>query len=204
MKKALFISWFITALIACNNHTVTETNPGETTKKDSAEATPDTSGFFPVAAFIGGEIKTIDSFQLPLTKTITINNKPKVFPVSDEEFRALAKNFTEPDVNSPELAKHYTKSNIADESIPSITLSFTANDNTVPVRKVDVYVKPDPASTDKVSAIYIEKSFTSGDTIVNQRLYWKAGRNMQITTEKIINNKTLPLQQVKVVWDPND
>jgi hypothetical protein len=198
MKQSLFVILAIAGFIACKNHTPTNT---EATQKDTSTAA---KSFFPVVDFIGGEMKMVDSLQLPLTKTVTINKKEKLTQLSDAEFHMLAKNFTEPDINTSALRRFYTESSIADESIPSISFTYTATDTALPIQKVNVFVKPDPIENDKVRGIYIEKVFRNGDTAIQQKLYWKAGRNMQIITEKRIGDKHLPAEQVKVVWDPTE
>lgn len=201
MKHPLFFVLALAGFIACKNNTAATTEAPATTQKDSSTVQ---KAFFPIVDFIGGEMKMVDSLQLPLTKTITINKKEKLTRLSDEEFRLLAKNFTEPDINSPALKQFYTESSIADESTPSISFTYTTTNTSLVIQKVNVFVKPDPIDNDKVRGIYIEKVFKSGDTLIQQKLYWKAGRNMQINTEKRIGDKLLPAEQVKVVWDPSE
>jgi hypothetical protein len=200
MKQYLF-TLAATCLLACNNPPSEKASTEEPTQKDS---TVNTQGFFPITDFIAGEMRIIDSLQLPLTKSVTINKVTKQFPVTDAEFKWLAKNFLQPDINDPALKAHYTESSIADQSIPSIALTYTTTDQSLPVKKVTVFIKPDPVSNDKVSGIFIEKAYSSGDTAINQKLYWKAGRNMQITTEKALQGKALPVEQVKIIWDPTE
>lgn len=184
---------------SCKNHgsTPEKTIPGP--KTDSVITAQD---FFPVADFIGGQIKMIDSLQLPLSKSVTINNKTKLEAVTDQEFKSLALNFSQPDINAPGLKIKYKETSIADQSIPSVTLTYSTADTSLQVQKISVFIKPDPVANDKVNAIYIEKLFTKGDTIFNQKLYWKTGKNFQITTEKKTGGKLLPVEQVKVIWDP--
>jgi hypothetical protein len=200
MKQYLF-TLAATCLLACNNHTAEKTSTEEPTQKDS---TVNTQGFFPITDFIAGEMRVIDSLQLPLSKSVTINKVTKQFAVTDAEFKWFAKNFLQPDINDPALRTHYTESSIADQSVPSIALTYTTTDQSLPVKKINVFIKPDPVSNDKVSAIFIEKAYNNGDTAISQKLYWKAGRNMQVTTEKVFRGKALPVEQVKIIWDPTE
>ena len=41
----------------------------------------------------------------------------------------------------------------------------------------------------------------TGDTLVLQKMYWKAGRNFQIITRTNVHGKPFADKQVKVVWD---
>ena len=120
---------------------------------------------------------------------------------SPEELRELAQSFRQPDINDPAVKKRYVQTNIADQSVPSVTLSFTTKDTALPIQKIEVYIKPDPVNSDKVTGIYMEKMFSRNDTSFNQKLYWKTGKNMQVNTEKQAKGKTLPVEQIKLIWD---
>lgn len=153
--------------------------------------------------YIGGQLKMIDSLQLPLSMAVTVNNKTKYTIATDKELRQWASNFQQPDINDPVLRNQYKETNIADESGPSVSLIYTALNNVLPVQKINVFIKPDPVQNDKVTGIYIEKSFVVADTLFNQKLFWKAGKSLQVTTEKKANGIAFPPEQVKLTWDPS-
>jgi len=185
---------------SCNNNSPIPAN-AKTEVKDSTGTPHD---FFPVPDYIGGQLKIIDSLQLPISKTVIINNNSKLSVATDKELSELAQNFRQPDINAPDLKKFYKQTSIADQSIPSVTLIFTTADTTLPIQKINVYIKPDPVENDKVTGIYMEKIFSRNDTSFNQKLYWKTGKNMQVITEKKVKGKTLPVEQVKITWDYTD
>ena len=209
--KHLFAALLISSsLFSCKNHSANN----EPTAGDSAAAmTADSSSsmaadtatqaFFPVTDFIGGQIKMVDSLQMPISKSITINHKTTLAPpMNDAEFKTLAAAFLQPDISDPSLKKFYKESSYADQSIPSIVLSYTTTDPALEIKKIDVIITPDPIKSDKVRTIYMEKQRVAGDTIIRQKLYWKANRNFQVITEKQVGKTLLPAEQVKVVWDP--
>jgi len=199
MKYIVFAITVVIATSSCNN------NPPKADNKLSpaADSTVGTaqSDFFPIPDYIGGQLKIIDSLKLPVSKTVTINNVPRLSESSLQELRELAQNFRQPDINDPAIKKQYTETSIADQSTPSVTLIFTTKDTSLPIQKIEVYVKPDPVNTDKVTGIYMEKIFSRNDTGFNQKLYWKTGKNMQVNTEKQVKGKTLPVEQIKLTWD---
>jgi len=179
--------------------------PGNT----ASTATPDSlakdstvapASFFPVADYIGGQLKIIDSLQLPISKTVTINNHEVLSGANDAELRSQAQQFRTPDINDPAIKSRYTQTSIADQSVPSVTLIFSTTDTSLEVQKINVYVKPDPVNNDKVTGIYMEKHFYRADTLFNQKLIWKTDKNMQVITEKKLNGKTLPVEQLKITW----
>ncbi len=195
MKYILFV--LAAGLMAACNNPSASTSPAKTASKDSVAAP---EFFFPVPDYIGGQIKMIDSLQLPMSKTVTINSKPTLSAVTDAEMRNLAQQFREPDINNPALKPKYTQTSIADQSVPSVTLIFSTADTTLELQKINVYIEPDPVKNDKVTGIYMEKHFVRNDTIINQKLYWKTDKNMQVVTEKRVNAKTLPVEQIKITW----
>ncbi len=185
-------------LTACNHNA----KPASAaTEKDSIPQ----QDFFPVAEYIGGQLTLIlDTFRFPLTKTITRNGKSNLTSATDQELRQWAESFRKPDINDSSLRIFYKETSIADQSNGSVTLDYATTNNSLPVQKIDVYIQADPVQNDKVTGIYIEKYFLLGDTSCSQKLYWKTGKNMQVFTEKKINNKLLPLEQVKITWDGSE
>ena len=186
-------------LIACNN-----TSPSSATQTIQKDSIPP-QDFFPVSEYIGGQLTLIlDTFRFPLTKTITIGGKSKLSSATDEELRQWAQYFRQPDINDSSLRKLYKETNIADQGTASVTLDYTTTNNSLPVQKIEVYIKADPVENDKVTGVYIEKNFSVGDTSFNQKLYWKTGKNMQVFTEKKVKDKLLPVEQVKITWDGSE
>ena len=199
MKYTILAIAIALVICSCNNNA-----PKTDTKlTKAADSTIDTAqqDFFPIPDYIGGQLKIIDSLKLPVSKSVTINNVPKLSESSLQELRELAQNFRQPNINDPAVKKQYTETSIADQSTPSVTLIFTTKDTSLPIQKIEVYVKPDPVNTDKVTGIYMEKIFSRNDTSFNQKLYWKTGKNMQVNTEKQVKGKTLPIEQIKLTWD---
>jgi len=198
--KYIIVAFAIALLmIACNNSSKPVT-AGAGTKDSTAE-----QEFFPVPEYVGGQLTIIiDSFRYPLTKTITIGGKSQLSAATDEELRQWAGYFRQPDISDPAIRKFYKETSIADQSNASVTLDYASVNTSLPVQKIDVYIKADPVNNDKVTGVYIEKNFSRNDTSFNQKLYWKTGKNMQVITEKKVKDKLLPLEQVKITWDPSE
>ena len=131
MKYTLFVLIAGLLITACNN------NNSDKTKNDAVAPNPEQS-FFPVPDYIGGQLKIIDSLQLPISKSVTINNNIKLSVATDQELRELAANFRQPDISSPSLKKLYRETSIADQSVPSVTLIYTATDTSLEIQKINV------------------------------------------------------------------
>jgi hypothetical protein len=199
MKYTVAAFLAITLLMTACKSNPSKNTPAVTIAKDSVAAQ---QSFFPVPDYIGGQLKMIDSLHLPLRMTFkSVGAKDRTRNVSIHELRDLAQNFRQPDISDPALKKFYTETNIADRSIPSVTLIYATTNNTLPIQKINVFIKADPVENDKVTGIYMEKIFSRNDTIFSQKLYWKTGKNMQVITEKQIKGITMPVEQVKIIWD---
>ncbi len=198
MKYTLFVILAGLLIASCNNNTPKTIAVEKSNAKDSSASQGD---FFPVSDYIGGQLKMIDSFKLPISTTVIINKDTALYAATKEELVAMAKKFQEPDITTAALKSQYKETSIADQSVPSVMLIYTTSDTTLTVQKIIVYLKPDPVKSDKVTSIYIEKSFTTNDTLFNQKLYWKTDKNLQVVTEKKIGSKSLPVEQRKITWD---
>ncbi len=155
---------------------------------------------FPVSAFVAGQLHVVDSLQLPVVKYTTTNNSTDTALISTLEMITLAKEFTEPDITDPQLKKFYRESSFADQSVPSVTFTYSTPNPDLEIQRVDVIIQPDPVRNDKVSSIYIEKKTRSQDTLIDKKLYFKANRNFQIITQAQAGGQ-VSVSQLKVVWD---
>ena len=156
---------------------------------------------FPVALFFQEQIRIVDSLQLPTVKVTVSNGKRSMEAISMEEFKSLAQEFITADISDPSLKNVYTESSFADQSIPSITLTYSTPDSSREVQRLDVIIDPDPVREDRVKTIYIEKRHTHADTAVQKKLYWKANENFQVLTSKYLPGKKPVVTQVKVSWN---
>lgn len=200
MKYALLL--VVIALVTACNPPVNKTDATNTPA--TADSSVNTS-FINVSDYIGGQVTLIvDTFRYPLTKTVTINGKSTLSGATDDEFRALAAQFRNPNIADSSLKKFYKETSIADQSNAMITFEYVSTDPSLPVQKIDVYIKADPVEADKITSVYIEKNFAKGDTSFSQKLYWKTAKNAQIITEKKLAGKSLPVEQVKIMWDPSE
>jgi hypothetical protein len=198
MKKP-FSFLLVIALLSCNE-------PGATNQTSQKEPPTDTTvnSFFPVADYIAGQIKVIDSLQLPVSKKTTIGKTESLTAADTKDLIELARQFQSPDFTKPGIRDAYKETSFADQSIPSVTFNYTTTDTAAAFQRVDVIINPDPVKADQVRSIYMEKNTRAGDTLILQKLYWKADKHMLIITGKRLGNLSLPIQQVKLTWDPTE
>ncbi|TAH03007.1 MAG: hypothetical protein EAZ16_08450 [Sphingobacteriales bacterium] len=198
MKKMLFYAIAI-GLFACNQ-------PGNNkqTTENNELADTNTHNFFPVANYIAGQIKVIDSLQLPISKKITVGKSESIMAADIKDLIEQANQFQNPDFTQPGIRERYKETSFADQSIPSVTFNYTTTDTAAAFQRVDVIISPDPVKADKVRSIYMEKYFFLADTSIQQKLFWKADKHLLVITEKKIAGQILPVQQLKLTWDPTE
>lgn len=176
--KYLQYSIFLLLLAACNNQTPkTEANQG--TAIDTANPNVD---FFPVADYIKSQVRMVDSMQFPVMKTTIVGKDSTPASIKQDEFSKFAAAFYTPDISDAGIKKDYKETAFADQSIPSVTFTYTTKNTSLEIQRLDVLVRPDPVQSDKVRTIYIEKFFEKGDTSFSQKLFWRADKNCQIIT----------------------
>ncbi|KIC92355.1 hypothetical protein [Flavihumibacter sp. ZG627] len=177
-----------TLLGACNN----------TEKKDAAA---EEKSYFPVNAYISSELKKIDSLQLPVVRYESAYGKTDTLPMTTAECKAMAEAYLDQDITDPALRDKYEESSFADQSIPSINFTYLTKDSSLPLKRVDVVLKPDPERTEKVISVFMDKVYQRGDTLINEKLFWKAERYYQFIRTHQLPGAEPVLSQTKVVWD---
>jgi len=159
--------------------------------------------FFPVGDYIMTEILRVDSLPIAIVRYTTQNGRTDSAFISPAEFNNLAKQFLVTEFRDGSFQKKYRESSFMDKTTQSVTFTYSTPDMDLPLQRVDVLAAPGPShnGTNQVKSIYLEKTFTSGDTLVLQKMFWKADRNFQIITRTNVHGKPLADKQVKVVWD---
>lgn len=159
---------------------------------------------FPVNSFLKDQVHIVDSLKLPVHKYITVDDKTDSALISREEFDSLANEFIEHDINNPTIKKFYKETSFADQSIPSVTFTYSTINKDLPLQRVDIIVNPDPILNDQVKSVYLEEIFSTRDTSVIKKLYWKTNKYFQIITSKQASGQPATFSEVKVAWDADD
>jgi hypothetical protein len=187
---------------ACGNPVKSSSN---TTADADSVARKDSmsNAFFPVGDYLRTEILQVDSTPVAITRyTVQQDKKDSAF-ISPAEFNKLAAAFLLPEFGDSIFEKKYQESSFIDKVTRSSTFMYSTTDRSLPLQRVDVVTVPGNTSN-RVKSIYLEKSSISGDTVVMQKMFWKAGRNFQIITQTNVHGKPAANRQLKVVWDAGE
>ena len=200
--KFLAIAAFMAMLVcSCNGPEQNQPASQDTTSKAGTPKADTSKTYIPVADYLRDEIKKIDSLPVGILKRLTIGDKTDSGYIKPPEFRQLAAQFISPELEKGKFEQSFTESSFYDQSTELLTFTYQSTDPASIVRRVDVLISPSLA-LDKIRSIYLEKAWRSGDTAINSKLYWKAGTSFQVATEKVAAQQLLPMEQLKVIWDP--
>jgi hypothetical protein len=180
--------------ISCKNKAPEPITPA--TETDST-----TRSYLPVADFIKGDIKRVDSFAGGILKKVRMSGKKDSAYIQAPQFNQLASQFLVPELDSTSFHQHFSESSLMDETSQMLNFIYTAKEGDWPLQKVIVYIKPSLA-TDKVSRIYMERVVSSGDTLVQQKLTWKLEEYFYILTIRQPKAGPTVTSMEKVIWDP--
>jgi hypothetical protein len=158
---------------ACGNHQ----QPVNPSQQDSLQQTDSSkNSFIPVAEFLETEILHVDSVPLALRKYTTVNGRTDSAFIEVPEFNRLALQFLPTGLHDGSFEKNFTETSFMDKSTRSIMFTYSTTIKDQPLRRVDVQTIAGNGSQ-KVKSIYLEKNRVSGDSLILEKLYWRAGKS---------------------------
>lgn len=166
MKNLLFASLLFIA--ACSSSKTNDETDGDVNKT-----------FFPIAGNINAELKALDTLPVAIIKYTTEGDRSDTTIADKAELKKMAALLTSPDISSPELKKYYKEAVFMDNTINTVTMSYSTRSETPEVRKIEVMIHPE---NEQVKSIYVEKQARNGDTTITRKMVWTPKRNLQIIT----------------------
>jgi hypothetical protein len=158
------------------------------------------NAFFPVAEYLEAEILHVDSSLLALHKFTTRNGHTDSAFIQLAEFNQLALQFVPAELADSSFEKNFTETAFQDKATQSITFTYSTANKDMGLQRVDVTTIPG-LRAQQVKSIYLEKNRTAGDSLIVQKLFWRAHRSFEIATLVQVKGAPAGEQQVKVVWD---
>jgi hypothetical protein len=171
MTRYFFIA-VILFLNACNNSE-------EKTTASNNPTTEEKPSFFPVTAYLKGQIREIKEKGITPIKYITINNHTDSVFVTFAELDEVLKEFLHPEIDSANLIPFFTESKFLDQSINAFTFTYEPKPQTpdsIPLTHWDVYIEPEIS---KVKRIYLVKRAGQNKTL---QLTWQSKQWCKTTT----------------------
>jgi hypothetical protein len=159
--------------------------------------------YLPITDLIKNDIVKVDTYAGGiLKKNNTAGRKDSAY-IQPAEFHKLAGQFLLPELDSASFHDHFTEHSLMDETTEMLNFIYTAKDPGSSLKNVMVYLQPTLAA-DQVKRIYMERSFNSGDTTIEQKLTWKMMEYFYVVTIRQPKNGPAVTSMEKVIWDPQD
>lgn len=161
--------------------------------------------FFPVSAYLKGEVSRLDKSLNSFYKVETTDNKSDTVPISSAQAKQLAGDFYAlPDIGSDKLKNDYDITHTYDDALNAFVFMFTTKEDH-PVQREDVVLDPQPDEKGnyKIISIFAELWQNSGDSSIRKNMLWNAGKNFQITTVTDVGG-TEKTKKLQVFWNGFD
>ena len=170
-------------LLACNSSEETHDN------KDVS--------FFPIAGNINAELKELDSLPIGIIKYVQTGQVQDTIIASKKEVHDVATEMIDPDISSEALKKYFVETVFYDKTSNSLTMSYTTTSDKPVIRKIDVIISQE---TDKLRSIYVERLEKHGDTVINKRMVWTPGKNVQVIAIANISGQPEMVRTTRYQW----
>jgi hypothetical protein len=185
-------------LSACSNHS--QPAPSQSDSLARADSGTAKNAFFPVADFMEAEIRAVDSSLLALKKFTIRNGRTDSVFLQVPEFNQLAGQFVPQELADSSFEKNFTETAFQDKSTRSITFTYAPSNPNTELQRVDVLTVPG-RQAQQVRSVYLEKVRKSGDSVILQKMFWRAQRNFEIATLIRVKGIQTGEEQIRVVWD---
>lgn len=153
-----------------------------------------------MAEVLESEILYVDSMPLALHKFVTQAGHTDSSFIRVPEFNALALQFLCPEFHDGSFERDFTESSFIDRDTRAVTFTYSTPNRSLSLQRVDVIAIPQGAAH-RMKSVYLEMNRVSGDSVILQKMYWRAARNFEVVSLIRIKGKPPVEQQLKVVWD---
>jgi len=186
----------LTILYSCSNKKEEAASINKTTASDSVQV-----HFFPVTAFIKGQLMELDSIQLTPLQVITQAKKIDSNWISKKDIRPLLQDFISSEINETNMLEFFNVTKFNDQSTGAITFTYNPKTNLpdrIELRHWDVYITPE---TGRVRKVYMVKNIIRKSENFTLQLTWDTEKSARITT--ILNHtdgKSEIIKDEKLIW----
>lgn len=179
-------------LFSCNNSGKTDSVAVERNIEKNQK-------FFPVTAYLKGEIYNIKKAGINPLKFTTINNQTDSVWLKIEELDTAVSEFLHPEINDTNLISLFTEKSFLDQTINAVTFTYDATislPDSMLLKHWDVYIDP---QSNNVKRIYLVKEISKSKTL---QLTWVSNKWCKITSiitdEKGVSKIE---KEEKLIWD---
>lgn len=176
--------------LACGG---THTDTGNTT---GPKGLSDSATVFSIVPVLQQQADYLGVVKKHLMCYTTRNGKTDSAIVNKQQLQELTNHFLTKDITN--VKGHYTEHIFSDASTGSVTISYTAIDETVPVRSLDILLDENSRQAKRIFIKYFEQK---NDTTIQEQYSWFMNHSLQIN-RSIKAGKGYEFEERKEVkWD---
>jgi hypothetical protein len=168
---------------------------GHSAEKDTTEK----QHFFPVTAYLKGEVFNIKKAGVNPLKYTTVNEHTDSVWLKIEELDAAVQEFLRPVIDSVNLITLFTEKSFMDQSINAVTLTYDPTGilpDSMKLKHWDVYIDP---KSGNVKRIYMIKETDKEKTL---QLTWVSNQWCKITHIVTDDKGIMKIEkEEKLIWD---
>ncbi|MBO9563096.1 MAG: hypothetical protein J7621_09995 [Niastella sp.] len=173
--------------------------PATSTGVDTTQRAQDTASFLPISSLLREDLLRVDSFGGGILKKTTLNGKKDSLFIKLPAFKQAASVFFMPELETSAFRQSFTETSLLDATTEMVQFMYAPKDASNTLRNVVVYINP---VNSQVNRFYFEKEWAAGDTIVQQKLTWKARQYFYIITLRQPKQGTPTTSIEKLIWAP--
>ncbi|MBA2761358.1 MAG: hypothetical protein H0U39_05240 [Segetibacter sp.] len=158
----------------------------------------DTTQYFQVSQYIKQQIEDVKKTPYYIYKIAIKNGIKDSMPINTLKYVQLANQFTTPDINDPNLKRHYIENIFHDQTTKTFTISYTTLNKDLEIQNIEILLQEDGQT---VKRIFIRKFLNYSDSSGIEQLSWKAAERFQINRLVQRKDEKENSQQTIVVWN---
>jgi hypothetical protein len=169
----------IISLLACSLFLYSCNDSGKSEGQSSNKDTVEIQRFFPVTAYLKGEIFNLKKNGINPLKYTTANDRTDSVWLKMEELDAALQEFLQPEIDSANLITLFTEKSFMDQSIDAVTFTYDPTailPDSMKLKHWDVYIDP---KSNKVKRIYMVKDVDKNKIL---QLTWISNQWCKITS----------------------
>lgn len=147
----------IISLLACSLFLFSCNDSGKSAVQSPTKDSAEKQRFFPVTAYLKGEIFNLKKSGINPLKYTTVNDRTDSVWLKVEELDSALQEFLQPEIDSANLTGLFTEKSFLDQSINAVTFTYDPTailPDSMKLTHWDVYIDP---KSNKVKRVYMVK-----------------------------------------------
>jgi hypothetical protein len=167
------------------------------------EKPENTTEFFPVTDYLKSQVKHVDTSLYRIIKIESANGRSDTSFLKREEFRKVASDFVEiPDITAKKIKNDYAETQMYDESLQSIILTYTTSEIDNKVQRQDVILgQANEDGNNDVSTIIVHTMENLKKTSIEKNMVWYVNKRFIIVTKTNTANQPEKIEKLEVIWN---